>query len=285
LRCSYILNEILGARCVLCGKNNMNIIVCLKPVPDPTRWDSIQLDPTTGALQREGIPSMLGPLDKRALEEGMRIKEAHGGKVTVMSMAPLSARENLLEALAMGADEAFLLSGPAFAGSDTWATSLVLSSAIRKRGRFDLLLCGSRSLDGSTGHVGPQLAEFLGIGNIGQVVRIEKIQGGILRTKSIGQSGYRILETPLPALVTVSREINTPRFTSLLGVIEAETKPLVTWTASDLGLSPEETGFLGSPTQTVEVFRPEMKRKAQMLKGEPEKMVKEIVQWIRLARG
>jgi electron transfer flavoprotein beta subunit len=279
------LNEILGVLYVLCGKKNMNIIVCLKPVPDPKRWDSIQLDPATGALQREGIPSVLGPLDKRALEEGIRIKEAHGGKVRVMSMAPLSAQENLLEALAMGADEAFLLSDRAFAGSDTWATSLVLSRAIQKRGRFDLLLCGSWSLDGSTGHVGPQLAEFLGIGNIGQVAGIEKIQGGILRTKSVGQSGTRILETPLPALVTVSREINTPRFTSLLGVIEAETKPLVTWTASDLGLSPEEIGFLGSPTQTGEIFRPEMKRKAQMLTGEPEEMVKEMVQWVRLARG
>lgn len=263
----------------------MNIIVCLKPAPDPRRWDDIQLDPVTKALKREGIPSVLGPLDKRALEEGLRIKENQGGKVGVMAMAPPSARENLIEALAMGADEGYLLSDRAFAGSDTWATSVVLSKGIRKLGRFDLILCGSYSLDGSTGHVGAQLAELLGIWNVSQVVAVQKIEGGTLRTKSMVESGYRILETPLPALITVAREINRPRFTSLLGVIEAESKPLETWSAADLGILPEEVGLKGSPTQTGDVFLPEMKRKAEMLRGDPGKMVPEIVRKIRQALG
>jgi electron transfer flavoprotein beta subunit len=261
----------------------MNIIVCLKPAPDPRYWDRIQLDPATKALQREGIPSILGPLDKRALEEGLRIKEKHGGEVAAMAMAPPSAKDNLAEALAMGADEAYLLSDRAFAGSDTWSTSRVLSKAILKFGVFDLILCGSYSVDGSTGHVGAQLGEFLGIPNISQVVAVESIAGGILRSRSIVESGYRVLETSLPCLITVSREINTPRFTSLFGVIEAESKPLATWAAADLGLSPSDIGFKGSPTQTGDVFLPEMKRRAQMLRGEPEEMLPEVIRKIRQA--
>jgi electron transfer flavoprotein beta subunit len=202
-----------------------------------------------------------------------------------MSMAPPAAKENLVEALAMGADEAYLLSDRIFAGSDTWATSLVLSKGIRKFGDFNLILCGSYSLDGSTGHVGAQIAEFLGILNVSQVFAIESLEDGLLRTKSMVESGYRILETPLPALLTVTREINTPRFTSLFGVIEAEGKPFTTWSAADLGISPEEVGFSGSPTQTGDVFMPEMKRKAEMLRGEPEEMVKDMVQKIRQALG
>ncbi|MBI5966337.1 MAG: electron transfer flavoprotein subunit beta/FixA family protein [Deltaproteobacteria bacterium] len=263
----------------------MNIIVCVKPAPDPKRWDSMQLDPVTKALQREGIPSVLSPLDKRALEEGLRLKEKHGGKVAVMAMAPPSAKENLMEALAMGADEGYLLTDRAFAGSDTWATSLVLSKGIGKWGTFDLILCGSYSLDGSTGHVGTQLAEFLGIPNVSQVVAVKSIAGGILRAKILVESGYRILESPLPALITVTRDINIPRFTSLFGVIEAESKPLVTWSALDLRISPDDVGFRGSLTRTGDIFLPEIKRKAKMLSGEPEEMVQEIIRKIRQALG
>ncbi|NWF55056.1 MAG: electron transfer flavoprotein subunit beta/FixA family protein [Syntrophaceae bacterium] len=263
----------------------MNIIVCVKPAPDPKRWDSIELDPKTKALRREGIPSVLGPLDKRALEEGLRLKEKYGGKVAVMAMAPPSARDNLVEALAMVADEARLLSDRLFAGSDTWATSLVLARGIRKWGSYDLVLCGEWSLDGSTGHVGTQLAEYLNVPNVSRVAAIESLEGGTLRTRALIEQGYRIVETTLPALITVTRDINTPRFTSLMGVLEAETKPLVSWSAADLGIKPDEVGFQGSPTQTGDVFMPEMKRKAEILRGEPEEMVGEIVRKIRQAMG
>ncbi len=265
--------------------DKMNIVVCVKPAPDPKRWDSIQLDPVTKGLRREGIPSVLGPLDKRALEEGLRIKEKKGGKVTAVAMAPPGARENLVEALAMGADEAYLLSDRAFAGSDTWATSRVLARGIEKIGSFDLILCGEWSLDGSTGHVGAQIAEFLGVPNISRVIAVEKIEGGMLRTRSMIELGSRILETSLPALLTVSREINTPRFTSLMGVMEAESKPCSVWSAADLGIMPNEIGFAGSPTQTGDIFMPDMKRKAEILTGEPEDMVKEIVRKVRQAIG
>jgi electron transfer flavoprotein beta subunit len=272
---------------VLCGEISlaMNIIVCLKPAPDPKYWDRIELDPVTKALQRQGIPSVLGPLDKRALEEGLRIKEKHGGKVAVMAMAPPLARDNLIEALAMGADEGYLLSDRAFAGSDTWATSVVLAKGIRKLGSFDLILCGSYSLDGSTGHVGTQIAESLGIPNIHQVATVEGISGDRLRTRSMVELGYRVLETPLPCLITVTREINIPRFTSLFGVIEAESKPLLVWGAEDLGISPGDIGFTGSPTQTGDVFLPEMKRHGQIASGDPEEVVQEIIRKIRQAMG
>lgn len=263
----------------------MKIIVCVKPAPDPRRWDSIQLDPVTKALQRTGIPSVLGPLDKRALEEGLRLKEKFGGSVAIVAMAPPSARENLIEGLAMGADEAYLLSDRVFAGSDTWSTSLVLAAGIKKIGKFDLIVCGTWSLDGSTGHVGSQLAEFLGIWNVSQVMAVEGIEAGRMRTRSQIERGYRLMETPLPALITVTHEINTPRFTSLFGVMEAESKPLQTWSAADIGVSAGDIGFSGSPTQTGDVFMPSSKRKAEMLRGEPEEVVKEIIHRIRKAIG
>ncbi|HSR11269.1 MAG TPA: electron transfer flavoprotein subunit beta/FixA family protein [Thermodesulfobacteriota bacterium] len=263
----------------------MKITVCVKPAPDPKRWDSIQLDPVTKALRREGIPSILPPLDKRALEEGLRLKEKHGGTVRVFSMAPPSGRENLMEALAMGADEAFLLSDRSFAGSDTWATSLVLARGIQKSGPFDLVICGEWSLDGSTGHVGAQIAEFLGIPNVGRVVAVEGIDDGCMRTRSLIERGIRVMETSLPALITVTRDINQPRFTSLMGVMEAESKPCRILSASELGIPAQDTGFSGSPTQTGDVFMPDMTRRAEILDGEPEDMVKEIVRRIRQAIG
>lgn len=263
----------------------MDVVVCVKPAPDPKFWDRIQLDPITKALRREGIPSILGPLDKRAVEEGLRLKEKFGGKVKTMAMAPPGARDNLVETLAMGADEAYLLSDRAFAGSDTWATSYVLSKAIRKIGNFDLIICGEWSLDGSTGHVGPQLAEFLDIPHITRTVTVELMEIGTLQTRSLIEGGYRILETTLPALITVAREINTPRFISLLGVLEAESKPLIIWNASELGITPEEVGFSGSPTQTGDIFLPEIKRRGEILQGEPDELITEIIQKIRQAIG
>ncbi len=261
----------------------MNIIVCVKPAPDPKKWDSIQLDPVTRALQRAGIPSVLGPLDKRALVEGLRLKEKYGGKVMALAMAPPSARDNLVEALAMGADEGYLLSDRIFAGSDTWSTSLVLARGIKKLGPYDVVICGSWSLDGSTGHVGAQLAEFLGIWNVSQVTLVDGIENNRVMTRSQIERGYRVMTTPLPLLITVSHEINTPRFTSLFGVMEAESKPIQTWSAGDIGIRPEDVGFSGSPTQTGDVFMPPSKRKAEMLTGDPEDMVKEIIHRIRQA--
>lgn len=263
----------------------MDIIVCVKPAPDPKYWDKIELDPKTKALRREGIPSVLSPLDKRATEEGLRLKGKYGGQVKMVAMAPAAARDNLLETLAMGADEAYLLSDRAFAGSDTWATSYVLSRAIKKIGKFDLIICGEWSLDGSTGHVGPQLAEFLDIPNVNRTVAVESIEGGKLRTRSLTECGYRLLETSLPALITVSREINSPRFISLFGVLEAENKPLIVWGIKDLSINLDEVGFSGSPTQTEEIFLPDMKRKGEILRGEPEDLVAEVIQKIRQAIG
>ncbi len=160
-----------------------------------------------------------------------------------------------------------------------------LQRGFRRSGRFDLVICAEWSLDGSTGQVGAQLAEFLDIPNVGRVVAVEAIENGTLRTKSMVELGNRILETSLPALITVTRDINTPRFTSLLGVMEAQSKPCTVWSAQDLEIAPEEVGFGGSPTQTANVFLPEMKRKAEMLRGEPEEMVKEILHKIRQAIG
>jgi electron transfer flavoprotein beta subunit len=263
----------------------MNIVVCVKPAPDPKKWDSIQLDPVTKALQRAGIPSVLGPLDKRALEEGLRLKEKYGGKVAVIAMAPPSAKDNLVEALAMGADEGYLLSDRGFAGSDTWSTSLVLAKGIKKLEPYDLVMCGSWSLDGSTGHVGAQLAEFLGIWNVSQVTAVEDIENNQVKTRSQIERGYRVMISPLPLLITVTHEINTPRFISLFGVLEAEGKPLKIWSANDIGILPEEVGFPGSPTQTGDVFMPPMKRQAEMLAGEPEDMIPEIIRKIRQTIG
>jgi len=234
----------------------LNIVVCIKQVPDTTE---VKINPETGTLIREGVPSIINPFDTYAIEEGLQLKERLGGKVTVLSMGPPQAMEALKEAVAMGADEAVLLSDRAFAGSDTWATAYTLSQAIRKMGQVDLILCGKQAIDGDTGQVGPGIAGQLGISQLTYVFKIRELdaESGRLVVERLLEEGREVVETRLPALLTVVKDINQPRYPSFMGISRATRMTIPVWTLKDLQAADgARCGLEGSPTRVVRVFSP-----------------------------
>ena len=255
----------------------LNIVVCIKPVPDPRRWDDITLDPVRKTLRREGIPMILNPNDRHALEEALRIKESHGGKVTVISMAPGFAVDILRETLAMGADDAVMLSDRLFAGADTLASAFVFAAVIRKLGRYDLVLCGNQSLDGSTAQVGPEIAEILGISHLTSVRNVV-LSGLEVHAQCELEQEVVTLKVPLPLLIAVASKANTPRHISLARILQAAEAKIETWGADDLDVDKGLVGLEGSPTQVTSVFMPETKRRREMIRGDAEKSARLLLQ-------
>jgi electron transfer flavoprotein beta subunit len=198
----------------------MDILVCVKQVPDTTE---VKIDPKTNTLIRQGVPSIVNPFDKNAVEAALQLKEKHGGKVTVISMGPPQAKDALKECLAMGADEAALISDRAFGGADTLATSYTLAAGIRKLGKFDVIICGKQAIDGDTAQVGPEIAEYLDIPQITYVAKVE-VNGDIARVEREHEEGYEIIETTLPVLLTVVKSINEPRFPTVKGTMKRTVK-------------------------------------------------------------
>lgn len=233
----------------------MDIIACMKQVPHPEHFSEVTFDPVRGTKIREGIPAVINPPDRSALEEALRLREAHGGTVTVLSMGRPQTRESLEEALAMGADRAIHLCDKAFSGADTLATAATLAAAVRKLGRFDLILCGAESMVGATGQVGPQLAELLDIPQVTLVKAIESAGGGRLVVRRALERGYMRVMVSLPALLTVTRQINTPRLPSIMGIMEASSKETLTWGCAELGIMPDTVGLDGSPTKVVSIWQ------------------------------
>ncbi|MGD8228130.1 MAG: electron transfer flavoprotein subunit beta/FixA family protein [Desulfobacteraceae bacterium] len=256
----------------------MDIIVCIKQVPETA---DVSWDPETGVLRREGIPGVVNPTDKNALEAALQLKERHGGVITALSMGPPQAEEALREALSMGVDRGVLLSDRQFAGADTWATSYTLGLAVKRIASFDLILCGKESADGMTAHVGPQLAEFLNLPQLTYATAID-IHGHSLEIRQKVEHGYRMLRSPLPALVTVEREMNQPRIPPMDQIMEAFQKEVLRWDAEALGGEDESFGLKGSPTQTKKVYTKRLKKgKAQFLEGEPVEKVQQLVQILK----
>lgn len=253
----------------------MNIVVCIKQVPGTT---SIKIDPETNTLVREGVESIINPFDCYALEEGVRLRERYGGKVTAISMGPPQAEQALREAISLGADDAILLSDRAFAGSDTWATAYVLSRAISKIADYDLVVCGRQTLDGDTGQVGPELAEMLALPFVAYVSRIEEIVDGSMRVQRMVEEGYETIEMPLPGVITVVKEINVPRLPSIRGTMKSRTAEIPVWTAEDTGIDPGKAGVAGSPTRVVKIFFPQRTRRSEMLQGSLEEQVDQLVE-------
>jgi len=237
-----------------------NIVVCVKQVPDTT---DVKIDPETKTLVREGVPSIVNPFDTYALEEGIRIRERAGGKVTVLSMGPPQAVEALKECLAVGADEAVLLTDRAFAGSDTLATAYALSLAIKKLGA-DVVLCGKQAWDGDTAQVGPGVAEELDVPHA-TYVRKMTLDGGSAIVERLVEGGYERVRVPLPALFTVVKEINEPRLPSLRGKIKAKSAKIPVWGPQDIGADTTRLGLGGSPTEVVRVFSPEVRKRGEVL--------------------
>jgi electron transfer flavoprotein beta subunit len=259
----------------------MNIIVCLKQVPGTT---DVRIDPETNTLQRQGIKNIVNPFDAYALEEGVRLKERYGGKVIAISMGPPQAEEMLREAISCGADEAILLSDAAFAGADTLATSYTLSQAVRKIEQYDLVICGRQTIDGDTGQVGPELAEWLDIPFIAYVSKVEEIDNDLMRVERMVEDGHEIVEMSLPGIITVVKEINVPRLPSLRGMARSRKAEIPVWTAGDLGVDEGMVGLSGSATTVVRVFFPERIHEGEMLEGDPESQVDALLEKLREAR-
>jgi len=260
----------------------MNIAVCVKPVPAPKHYDKININPETKLLERKGIPMIINPVDKNAIEAALQLKEQFGGKVVLVSMAPPDAGETLKEGLAMGADEAYLLSDRAFAGSDTLATTRVLAAGLKKIGGLDLILTGSESADGGTNHIPSQLGELMGFPHLNYLIELN-LEVSTLKMKTKTENGYVEYVGNLPMVLGVAKEINTPRYTSLMGVVTAQNKPFTAWGLSDLGLDPASTGLAGSPTQPGDLHMPRPGRKAVMIEGEPGDVAGKIVAILRTA--
>lgn len=259
----------------------MNIFVCLKQVPGTT---DVKINPETNTLIRQGIPNIINPFDTYALEEGVRLKEKYGGKVTAISMGPPQAMDILKEAISLGADEAVLLSDRAFSGADTWATAFTLAGAVRKSGPFDLIICGRQSTDGDTAQVGPEMAEMLGVPFIAYVGQIEEILNGEIRLQRLIDEGHEVLQSSLPAVITVSKEINKPRLPSLRGIAKSRSAKIPVWTLQDVGLDPDKVGLNGSFTRVVKIFTPERVKKAEMLQGEIETQVDCLLEKLKATR-
>ena len=243
----------------------MNIVVCLKQVPGTTE---VQVDSQTNTLVRQGIKNIINPFDTYALEEGVSIRERYGGKVTVISMGPPHAEEVLREAISLGADEAILLSDSAFAGADTLATSYTLARAMDKLKQYDFIICGRQTIDGDTGQVGPELAEMLGIPSVAYVSQIEEIGNKWMRVKRMVEDGHEVIETTLPAVISVVKEINTPRLPSLRGLSQARSAVIPVWTAQELGADENMIGLSGSATRVVRVFFPQRVSQGEIFQGE-----------------
>ncbi len=259
----------------------MHFITCIKQVPDTT---NIRIDPETNTLVREGVECIVNPFDMYAIEEAIRLREKLGGKVTAVTMGPLQAGAALRESLALGADEAVLISNRAFAGADTWATSFTLAKAIQKIGDYDIIICGKQAIDGDTAQVGPGIAVHLNIPQITFVRKIEEVTDRSIRAQRMMEEGFQVVESPLPVLLTVVKEINEPRLPSLRGKIKAKKADIPVWGPEDLGLDCAQIGLKGSPTYVSRIFAPERRSSGKVFRGEPEESVDQLICELRKAK-
>ncbi|MFX1287581.1 MAG: electron transfer flavoprotein subunit beta/FixA family protein [Promethearchaeota archaeon] len=263
----------------------MKIFVCVKQVPGVSE---VKIDPKTNTLVREGILSVINPNDRNAIELALTLKEKHGAEVLILSMGPPQAEEILREAIAMGADKGYLLTDRAFAGADTLATSYTLGLAIKKilaESKSEekyLVICGAQAIDGDTGQVPPELAEELGIPQIAYVLRIEIEGDKILAERKFRAVEIVIIETKLPALISVLNDINKPRYPSMAGIMKAHDNSKITHFDADI-LNADRTkiGLKGSNTEVWKIFAPERKGDRVILRGTLEEIVQQLCQNLR----
>jgi electron transfer flavoprotein beta subunit len=247
-------------------ERTLKIVVCVKQVPDTTE---VKIDPKTNTLMRQGVPSIVNPHDKHALEMALSLRDQLGGSVTVLSMGPMQSQEALRECLAMGADHAVLLSDRAFGGADTLATSYTLAAGIRKIGEFDLIICGKQAIDGDTAQVGPEMAEHLGIPHITYASQVEAgADGAPVRVHRDGEEGTEILEVKLPVLLTVTHYGDGPRLPVVKGIRRAFRAEVDVWSVNDVEVDRNVLGLKGSPTQVRRIFSPDKRCGCEMIPGD-----------------
>ena len=251
----------------------MKVVVCMKQVPDT---NEVKIDPVTKTLIRDGVPSIINPDDKAGLEAALRLKDQYGAHVTVVSMGPPQADLALREALAMGADEAVLLSSRAFGGADTWATSSTIAAAIKNL-EYDLIITGRQAIDGDTAQVGPQIAEHLGLVCISYTESIE-VQGDSLIVKRKYDDGYHMLKVKMPCLLTALAELNDPRYMTPGGVFDAYKVDIPVWSEKDIPIDESNLGLKGSPTKVFKSFTKALKGQGEQVQLDPQESANYIVE-------
>jgi electron transfer flavoprotein beta subunit len=259
----------------------MHIVVCIKQVPDAK---NVRIDPNTHTLVRQGVESIVNPFDMFAVEAALRLKDQSGARVTALTMGPPQAAEALRETLSLGVDDALLLSDRAFAGADTWATSTTLAAAIRKLGGVDLIICGKQAIDGDTAQVGPEMATQLDIPYASFVKHLEHQDSGHLKVTRRTEEGTEVWQLPLPALITVLKEVGEPRVPSLRHKMRAKKADIPVWGAADLRLNPDDVGLSGSFTQVVRVFSPPRRGDRIMLEGSVEEQAEQLYRYLKEAK-
>ncbi len=253
----------------------MKIVVCIKQVPDT---NEVKLDPKTNRLIRDGVPSIINHDDKSGIEAALQLREKVGGTVTVVCMGPPQADVALREALAMGADDAYLLSAREFGGSDTCATAIIISSALKKIG-YDVVFTGRQAIDGDTAQVGPQIAENLGIPQISYTEEVVEASEEALTIKRQYEDRYHIIEVKTPCLLTAIQELAEPRYMHAGGIVDAYQKDITVWGFEDLAdeINPDHIGLNGSPTKVVTSFGKMPKGAGIKLDVSPEEAVEAII--------
>ncbi|MEL7647677.1 MAG: electron transfer flavoprotein subunit beta/FixA family protein [Sedimentibacter sp.] len=258
----------------------MKIIVCVKQVPDTSE---VKIDNKKGTLIRDGVQSILNPYDATALEEALKIKDKYSDTtVTVITMGPPQAKEILQECIAMGADDAVLLSDRALGGSDTWATSNALSAGIKKLGEYSIIFTGQQSIDGETAQVGPQLAEKLGLPQVTYVTEFELLDDKLLKLKRELDNGYEIIKIKMPCVISTMKELNIPRYMSVKGILKGANFDIKTYNSADIGVDLTSVGLEASPTKVSKTFVSIQTSKGIMIKGDtPEELAENLLKKLR----
>lgn len=253
----------------------MNIVVCVKQVPDTTE---VKINPETGTLIRNGVPSIINPYDHFALQTALELKKKHDFKVTVICMGPPQAKSVVQMGLALGADEGVLLCDMAVAGSDTWATSYALAQTIKKTGKADMIFCGMQAIDGDTAQTGPGIAQHLGVPQVTFCETVEVDGRRIIARKQI-DGGYEMVECRPPALFTmIMHKDYVPKYPAFLAIHDSLKKPYHVWSAADIGAEPQYLGLKGSPTQVNRIYPPAQKGKAEMFTGSGQAATERILE-------
>jgi electron transfer flavoprotein beta subunit len=247
----------------------MNMIVCIKQVLDPEApLSSFKIDPATNTMVPvTTVPFVISPFDEQAVEAALKIKDAKGGKITVISLGVNLLRDVVKKPLSLGADELILLEDPAFVGGDSWSTAYALAAAIKKVGQFDLIFCGRQAADSDSGQVGACIAEILGLPQITVAKKVEAVDGKV-KVDKVTTDGYEVVEVPTPALITVSNELGEVRFATFKGTMASKKKEPIIWKPADIGAEPSKIGAAGRRVKTRKLFQPVRDSKCEIIKGE-----------------
>ncbi len=256
------------------GKN-LRIAVCIKQVPETK---TVKMDEVTGKLVREGVVSIINPLDVYGIETALKLKELYDAETMAITMGPSQAEMALREALAMGIDQGALVSDRAYAGSDTWATAHILAAALRNLGKFDLIICGERATDGDTGQVGPELAAALRLPLASYVNHIPSCKNGLCRVSRLLEMGEEYATMQLPGVMTVVKEIGEPRLPTLRGKLRARKARIHYFNQKNLNLNPQFIGLYGSPTRVVKIFRPKVARQCQVIHADNDQKISQAAE-------